>query len=651
MKKKKGFTLVELLVVIAILAVLATVSVVGYMGFTKKAHESNDIGLTTQMNTILQAEEVTNKPTSPHDAVQQLANGGVDVEKLTPTTDGYNYVYDLDTNRMFLLDGNKAVVAPTNITFTEDLNIFAFVGSENEITNWNGYSVYLKSGFTFNNGKTLTLSTGVDVGDNEVDTINYERKNVTNKQTVLIRTTDGLLNIDAEKDTINHYGSVDEVNVINCDMNSYHVFGIIKNSLLLNNGHVFIEKLGDVNSINVTSTSSSSFKITNNNGGNIGFITANDPTILITSGNEKNVDVDNDEIVQSTETAEALIYNTKTGYSNIWDPKLIEGKTTLLKDVTYLDGQLSYNKNSNYTIDLNGKNLNVNIMFMYKNEMLNIVDSSKNHSGKLNANVIQIGYDDSSNSKTAFLGNVSFNNVNVIANDYFLIMYGNVSFNSSNFEGYITVNGQSKYSNRQNPQISITANNSKFVGPLYLAGFGNYTFINNTFEQDGFPLYFKAGNIFVSNNTFNLKCENKGEADYIFYGNGAYDQNTAIMIDEAPGYKGFGEVEIGSGNKFNFNGTFSNDYYEVMYNIIPDSTETAHVVIANDITKTCTARDFVAKKIVKFSYINEKGETVTNSATLYFVTMEKAIAYTESIYTKNNPTHTIISLSDVIEIK
>ena len=43
MKKnaKKGFTLVELLVVIAILAILATVSVVGYSAFIASANKSN----------------------------------------------------------------------------------------------------------------------------------------------------------------------------------------------------------------------------------------------------------------------------------------------------------------------------------------------------------------------------------------------------------------------------------------------------------------------------------------------------------------------------------------------------------------------------------------------------------------------------------
>lgn len=54
--KKKGFTLVELLVVIAILAILATVSVVGYTAFTKKAKESNALTEMTQARDLIKAE-------------------------------------------------------------------------------------------------------------------------------------------------------------------------------------------------------------------------------------------------------------------------------------------------------------------------------------------------------------------------------------------------------------------------------------------------------------------------------------------------------------------------------------------------------------------------------------------------------------------
>ena len=287
MKKKKGFTLVELLVVIAILAVLATVSVVGYMGFTKKAHESNDIGLTAQMNTILQAEEVTNKPTTPHDAVKQLANGGVDVEKLTPTTDGYNYVYDLDANRMFLLDDNRAVVAPTNIEYTVDLNVFAFVGSENEITNWNGYSVYLKSGFVFNNEKNLTLSTSIDVGDNEVDKITYTGSS---SKEALIRTNGGELNIDAENDTIYHHGNSDDVNIIKCADHSYYLYGEVTGAVTVKQGHVQIAKGATVNTIVVPSDTTGTVEVENK--GTVSVVnTENASTENVSIKNEGTIDI------------------------------------------------------------------------------------------------------------------------------------------------------------------------------------------------------------------------------------------------------------------------------------------------------------------------------------------------------------------------
>ena len=59
-KEKKGFTLVELLVVIAILAVLASVSVVGYLGFTTKAKHSNAMTELSQAKEVIRAELIDN---------------------------------------------------------------------------------------------------------------------------------------------------------------------------------------------------------------------------------------------------------------------------------------------------------------------------------------------------------------------------------------------------------------------------------------------------------------------------------------------------------------------------------------------------------------------------------------------------------------
>ena len=58
--KTKGFTLVELLVVIAILAILATVSVVGYTSFIADANESTAMQELTQVRDALIAEDINN---------------------------------------------------------------------------------------------------------------------------------------------------------------------------------------------------------------------------------------------------------------------------------------------------------------------------------------------------------------------------------------------------------------------------------------------------------------------------------------------------------------------------------------------------------------------------------------------------------------
>ena len=55
--KTKGFTLVELLVVIAILAILATVSVVGYTSFIDSAENSVALSEVTQVRDYVVANE------------------------------------------------------------------------------------------------------------------------------------------------------------------------------------------------------------------------------------------------------------------------------------------------------------------------------------------------------------------------------------------------------------------------------------------------------------------------------------------------------------------------------------------------------------------------------------------------------------------
>ena len=59
LKKKDGFTLVELIVVIAILAILAGVAIPAYSGYIKKANETADITALSAIKTAAQAATAT----------------------------------------------------------------------------------------------------------------------------------------------------------------------------------------------------------------------------------------------------------------------------------------------------------------------------------------------------------------------------------------------------------------------------------------------------------------------------------------------------------------------------------------------------------------------------------------------------------------
>ncbi len=272
--RKKGFTLVELLVVIAILAILAVVTVVGYTSFTKKAKVSNDVSLTTQLNTILQANETTDGANKyPHEAVEELVEGGFDVTKFTPTTEKYNYVYDLSQNRIFLLDESYNVVAPSDATLSTDkVSVFGFAGSQDEVTKFNnaGYSVYLKSTY---NSDSVSTTKGIDVGSNEsvnvslVSTITVNsairpvvNKAVSNTQTsYVVRTNGGTLTINNSEAVVSHFGVSAKVEITAVAKHSE--YGEVEGNIEIKDGELSLESSSNVNTVLVTCESSNTVSI------------------------------------------------------------------------------------------------------------------------------------------------------------------------------------------------------------------------------------------------------------------------------------------------------------------------------------------------------------------------------------------------------
>lgn len=118
--KKRGFTLVELLVVIAILAILATVSVVGYTSFIERATVSNDENVASQLNQFLIAlkadsnseyYQVKIDETNVREITRYiLRESGLD--ELEPQSEkyGYHFYFDL-ANQKYVLAADRDVTS------------------------------------------------------------------------------------------------------------------------------------------------------------------------------------------------------------------------------------------------------------------------------------------------------------------------------------------------------------------------------------------------------------------------------------------------------------------------------------------------------------------------------------------------------------
>jgi len=107
---KKGFTLVELLVVIAILAILGTVSIVGYTSFTKKANYSNDTTLVNEWNRSLEGKgvlaeaDIDEKLDTVIEVKDFFIENGNDNNSFTPKSNDYHFYWCEMDNYVYLVD-------------------------------------------------------------------------------------------------------------------------------------------------------------------------------------------------------------------------------------------------------------------------------------------------------------------------------------------------------------------------------------------------------------------------------------------------------------------------------------------------------------------------------------------------------------------
>lgn len=106
---KKGFTIVELVIVIAVIAILAAVLIPTFVSLTRKANQSADQQAVRQMNTLLASESLAGEaPTKIQDIKSILTANGYN-HKLDPLFKGYHFAWIAEKNVIVLVENEKVV--------------------------------------------------------------------------------------------------------------------------------------------------------------------------------------------------------------------------------------------------------------------------------------------------------------------------------------------------------------------------------------------------------------------------------------------------------------------------------------------------------------------------------------------------------------
>lgn len=238
---KKGFTIVELIIVIAVIAILAAVLIPTFSNLIKRANVANDTALVRNLNTALAADGA-----KQHDTMREAlaaANAfGYDVSKINAKADGNEILWD-SYNDCFVYKDESG------INYIPDSQIKGEAGKGAQL--WHiankgtsdissEYSNYLGEG-TY--AGTLNVSTGLDIGDHtEVTAVEYTGKG----ENVIIYMNGGTLTVTETNATAQQYfyGSASQAD-ITTGTSCFHVYGAIAKTNV-NAGKVVAENGGMV---------------------------------------------------------------------------------------------------------------------------------------------------------------------------------------------------------------------------------------------------------------------------------------------------------------------------------------------------------------------------------------------------------------------
>ena len=249
--KKKGFTIVELVIVIAVIGILAAVMIPVFTGLIAKANLANDNSLVKNINTQLAAAEIKDgKNVTMYDALQDAKEAGYLVANINARSEN-QLVWDSKIDRFALIDGEGKVIAGETAKNYKPIDLWQI---KDTVDGSEVYSVYASDDF---NKTDFEISVGFDAGEKQgIKNIDYVNKgeNVV-AQNVVIRTNslETTLSIDAKLDTVYHYGKNGVTVIKSVNTASFHEFGYVP-FVEISGGNLVIEASAEVKALHFDAT-------------------------------------------------------------------------------------------------------------------------------------------------------------------------------------------------------------------------------------------------------------------------------------------------------------------------------------------------------------------------------------------------------------
>lgn len=238
--KKRGFTIIELVIVIAVIAILAAVLIPTFANIIQKANVANDVALARNMNTILIADEATNgRSTDMYDVLIALEQGGFKLENLNPRADGNVFAWDKANNQIVYLEkGSTKPIFQAKEIGANKGDLYITTRKAEVFADYPGYSYYfasdIKGDITLKGGSCLDTGEFALDGNVYVQTENDVEIHGTIKNTITVNSASG---------KITNYSVVKNVVIENTAATSYHERGHVEAMKIQNSltGKVVLE--------------------------------------------------------------------------------------------------------------------------------------------------------------------------------------------------------------------------------------------------------------------------------------------------------------------------------------------------------------------------------------------------------------------------